>query len=204
MPQKRNIIATKTISGEVHIFDYYKHKTTPETDEVKPQLKLAGHTKEGYGLSWNPREEGLLLSGADDANILVWDIRDESMLGSQMVRPKQEFKEHDGVVEDVCWHKIEKDIFGSVGDDKKIRLWDMRQQKSVYVVDGHTEEILCLDFSPFNPNLLLTGSVDKTIALWDRRNLKQSYHLFKQHNDEVNVVKFHPHHENLLASGSSD
>jgi len=53
MPQKRNIIATKTNSGEIHIFDYHKHPTVPENDEVKPQLKLAGHTKEGYGLSWN-------------------------------------------------------------------------------------------------------------------------------------------------------
>jgi len=53
MPQKRNIIATKTISGEVHIFDYFKHPTTPENDEVKPQIKLAGHSKEGYGLNWN-------------------------------------------------------------------------------------------------------------------------------------------------------
>lgn len=74
MPQKRNIIATKTVSGEIHIFDYFKHPTTPETDEVKPQLKLAGHTKEGYGLSWNLKQEGLLLSGADDASILIWDI----------------------------------------------------------------------------------------------------------------------------------
>ena len=76
MPQKRNIIATKTITGEVHIFDYFKHPTTPENDEVKPQIKLAGHTKEGYGLSWNVKDEGLLLSGSDDSSICIWDIKD--------------------------------------------------------------------------------------------------------------------------------
>lgn len=48
MPQKFNVIATKTISGEVHIFDYTQHPTKPENDIVKPQLRLTGHTKEGF------------------------------------------------------------------------------------------------------------------------------------------------------------
>lgn len=43
MPQSYNVIATKTISGEVHIFDYFKHSRKPENDEVKPSLKLRGH-----------------------------------------------------------------------------------------------------------------------------------------------------------------
>jgi histone-binding protein RBBP4 len=130
MPQKRNILATKTVSGEVHIFDYFKHGTTPDTDEVKPQLKLSGHTKEGYGLSWNPLEEGHLLSGADDQNIFIWDITketQESTLGSTMVKPTQEFnREHESVVEDVAWHKSDRFIFGSVSDDKQLKLWDVR------------------------------------------------------------------------------
>jgi WD40 repeat protein len=108
------------------------------------------------------------------------------------------------VVEDVAWHKTDPFVFGSVGDDKKLKIWDTRQSKSVFSVECHTEEALCLDFSPFNSNLLLTGSVDKTVAMWDRRNLKASTHIFKQHQEEVNTVKYHPHHENLFASGSSD
>lgn len=47
MPQKFNVIATKTTSGEVHIFDYTQHPTKPENDIVKPQLRLTGHSKEG-------------------------------------------------------------------------------------------------------------------------------------------------------------
>ena len=47
MPQKYNVIATKTISGEVHIFDYTQHPTKPENEQIKPQLRLLGHTKEG-------------------------------------------------------------------------------------------------------------------------------------------------------------
>ena len=74
----------------------------------------------------------------------------------------------------------------------------------MFSVEAHSEEVLCLDFSPFNTNLLLTGSVDKSVAFWDRRNLKTKVHNFNQHKEEVNCVKFHPHHENLFATGSSD
>ena len=74
MPQMPKMIATKTTSGEIHLFDYYKHSGSPTTDEVKPELRLLGHTKEGYGLDWNPKQAGLLLSGSDDNKICLWDV----------------------------------------------------------------------------------------------------------------------------------
>jgi histone-binding protein RBBP4 len=62
------------VSGEIHIFDYFKHGGQPCTDEVKPDLRLLGHNMEGYGLDWNPLQSGLLLSGSDDNRICIWDI----------------------------------------------------------------------------------------------------------------------------------
>jgi len=49
MPQNPCLIATKTVSGEVHVFDYTKHPLNPTEHKVAPQLRLQGHTKEGYG-----------------------------------------------------------------------------------------------------------------------------------------------------------
>ena len=34
--------------------------------ECRPDIRLKGHTKEGYGLSWNPNLNGNLLSASDD------------------------------------------------------------------------------------------------------------------------------------------
>ena len=78
MPQMYKIIATKTVSGEVHIFDYFKHGTCPTTDEVRPEMVLLGHTQEGYGLDWNPLRAGLLLSGSDDNRICVGDVNNQN------------------------------------------------------------------------------------------------------------------------------
>ena len=33
------------------------------------------------------------------------------------------------VVEDVGWHNFHDSIFGSVGDDKELRIWDQRKVK---------------------------------------------------------------------------
>jgi histone-binding protein RBBP4 len=49
MPQKPNIIATKTTFGAVYVFDYTKHPSKPDSDGVcKPEFKLLGHKKEGF------------------------------------------------------------------------------------------------------------------------------------------------------------
>ena len=42
--------------------------------QCHPDLRLRGHQKEGYGLSWNPNLNGHLLSASDDHTICLWDI----------------------------------------------------------------------------------------------------------------------------------
>lgn len=45
----------------------------------------------------------------------------------QTVKELQVYKGHTNVVEDVCWHQFNPHIFGSVGDDKQLILWDTRE-----------------------------------------------------------------------------
>lgn len=76
MPQNSFCIATKTVSAEVYVFDYSKHPSKPPQDgQCNPDIRLRGHKTEGYGLSWSPIKEGHLLSGSDDAQICLWDVR---------------------------------------------------------------------------------------------------------------------------------
>lgn len=75
MPQNPFIIATKTVSAEVYVFDYSLHPSKPALDgSCNPDLRLRGHNTEGYGLSWSKFKQGHLLSGSDDAQICLWDI----------------------------------------------------------------------------------------------------------------------------------
>ena len=55
MPQNSFIVATKTPSSDVFVFDVSKHPSTPEPDaECCPEHRCTGHTEEGYGICWSP------------------------------------------------------------------------------------------------------------------------------------------------------
>ncbi len=67
MPQNKFMVATKAPSEDVFVFDVSQHPSKPDsTSECRPELRLKGHTQEGYGLSWSPYMEGHLISGSDD------------------------------------------------------------------------------------------------------------------------------------------
>ena len=200
MPQqgKSNIIATKTSSGEIHIFDYPKHPKKPNDMQSKPDMKLLGHTKEGFGLSWSTLKEGYLLSGSDDHRICVWDINNPT---TPLIKT---IEEHKSVVEDVNWNKQIESVFVSCGDDRKMMIWDVRQEKPTHCVEAHLQEVNSCEFNPFNEYLIITSSNDKTCALWDLRNLSKKFHTFKHHKNDVISARWNPNIMSLFASFSSD
>ncbi|EIE27378.1 nucleosome remodeling factor [Coccomyxa subellipsoidea C-169] len=204
MPQNPFLIATKTVSAEVFVFDYTKHPSKPSPNGIcAPDLRLTGHRTEGYGLAWSPFLEGHLLSGSDDAQICLWDIC-AATKGVSTLDARQIFRDHSGVVEDVAWHNHSSNIFGSVGDDKQLIVWDTRQQAVGQAVMAHEAEVNCLGFNPFNEFVLATGSADKTVALHDLRNLRRPLHTFEHHNEEVFQIGWSPKNETILASCGAD
>lgn len=155
MPQNPCVIATKTPSSDVLVFDYTKHPSKPDPNgECHPDLRylldlsnvdrwsisylyqynlylfkchcrLRGHQKEGYGLSWNPNLNGYLLSASDDHTICLWDIN-ATPKENRVIDAKTIFTGHTAVVEDVAWHLLHESLFGSVADDQKLMIWDTR------------------------------------------------------------------------------
>lgn len=74
MPQKPTIVGAKTSGTDVIVFDCAKHEGKAQGGDFDPDLRLRGHDKEGYGLSWNPSKEGYILSGSHDCKICFWDV----------------------------------------------------------------------------------------------------------------------------------
>jgi histone-binding protein RBBP4 len=51
---------------------------------------------------------------------------------------------HVGVVEDVAWHVQHEYLFGSVGDDRQLLIWDTRAaptDKPLHAVEAHQAEV---------------------------------------------------------------
>lgn len=105
----------------VYVFDYSKHPRDPSGTEFRPQLRLSGHTDDGYGLAWSPLVEGRLMSCGDDKAICMWDTKGAVGRGAEQ-GPTATMKFHDDVVEDIDWHKHHQEIFASVADDSRLAM----------------------------------------------------------------------------------
>merc|ERR1712013_928491 len=93
MPQNPSVIATKTPTSEVLVFDTSKQREAQQdpNGKCRPEFRLRGHKKEGpgpqsstsehpslkkcyqavYGLSWNPNMNGHLLSASDNQTLCL-------------------------------------------------------------------------------------------------------------------------------------
>ncbi|KAI9485210.1 MAG: WD40-repeat-containing domain protein [Benjaminiella poitrasii] len=203
-----NIIATKSRSGEIYVFDRTTHGSFPKENEpFNPALRLKGHTQEGYGLAWNPHKtkSNHLLSAGFDHVIVHWDIAAASK-EKRVLEPLQTYRSHTKAVMDVAWHMRHDSIFASVGDDKHLMIWDTREESNqpTHSAIAHEAEVNCVGFSPGNEWVLATGSTDKTAALWDVRNLNSKLHSLKKHDEDIVQLAWSPHHETILATASID
>ena len=211
MPQNPCIIATKAPSGSLYLFDYTKHPSTPPVRDAQctPDLILAGHTAEGYGLAWSPLVKGMLASGSQDSVVCVWDVNAIGKDHPRTIQPLTKLLGHSGSVEDVAWHSTNPHMLATAGDDCVVMLWDMRTNNTnnthpSQTANGHSREVNCVTFSPSNEHFFLSGSADSTIGLWDLRNLQQPVHSFASHSDEILQLQWSPHEETVFASASAD
>lgn len=229
MPQFSHFIATKSPSADVFVYNRSLHPAKPAMGPAgskapaTPDFRLVGHEKEGYGLSWSPHEEGVLISGSDDSLICMWNLSADigaprTVLAvthptlpsshhaqTKTVQAIQTFRGHTDVVEDVQFSPHNSWQFASAGDDRIVILWDKRaKEHNTTKIEAHSAEVNCLSFNPINGNLLVSGSSDKTLALWDLRNTSSKLHSFESHTEQVTAVEWAPFSETILASASSD
>ncbi len=207
MPQNDLIIATKGPNSNCYVYNIGRHPTKPKDYTCRPDLTLKGHTMEGFGLSWSLMDKGLLLSSSNDGTVCLWDINGVPQGPECTLNASHIYKSHTSVVEDVSWHPSHRYLFSSVGDDRKIIVWDTRNNQTTNAAtDAHSDNINSVAFSPHSDFLFATASADLRVKVWDLRMLStgKSLHTFTGHTDEIFTVKWSPHDGGLIASSGCD
>lgn len=109
---------------------------------------------------------------------------------------------------DVQHHPVHRSLLGSVSDDLSLQIIDTRQgetnRAAACAKDQHEDAINAIAFNPAVETLVATGSSDKSVGLFDIRNMKSRLHSAQHHKDNVTEVAWHPHEESVLASSGND
>ncbi|KAG9143290.1 hypothetical protein Leryth_010215 [Lithospermum erythrorhizon] len=231
LPQNSKIVATHTDSPEVLVWDVEsqpnRHAVLGAT-ESRPDLILVGHKDNAeFALAMSPTEP-FVLSGGKDKSVVLWSIQDHistlavdqgarkspgsnKQADSQTVQAREVFKGHEDTVEDVQFCPSSGNEFCSVGDDSCLILWDARTSSTpeLKVDKAHNADIHCVDWNPHDINLILTGSADNTVRMFDRRKLSSSgvgspVHTFEGHSAAVLCVQWSPDRSSIFGTSAED
>ncbi|KAG8529543.1 uncharacterized protein KY384_006180 [Bacidia gigantensis] len=118
------------------------------------------------------RDGRIIVAGDETGAIQVFDINSRSILKA--------WKEHQQPVWTTKFSPTEPTKLMSASDDRTVRLWDLPSQNSVSSFHGHQDYVRCGHFMPGQAtNLLVSGSYDQTIRVWDSRAPSNSVMTFK-------------------------
>ena len=135
---------------------------SPHSEELPVFYHHASYHKGSiYCLAWSG--DTLLASGSNDhkLRLLAYDSTSESPC-----RPLGELNIHAGTIRDVAFTPGGLLVSGGAVDTG-VKVSDVTSRQVVASLAGHTEQVLGVDV--LEENLIVSGSQDKTVKLWDLR-----------------------------------
>ncbi|KAJ6147374.1 U5 snRNP complex subunit [Penicillium chrysogenum] len=136
-------------------------QSVPRTSGLDaPIMELTGHSGEVFAVRFDPTAQHIA-SGAMDRSILLWNTYGQCENYGQLTG-------HRGAVLDLQWSRDSRALF-SASADMTLGSWDVETGERVRRHVGHEEIINCLDISKRGQELLISGSDDGSIGIWDPR-----------------------------------
>ncbi|CAH9134818.1 unnamed protein product [Cuscuta epithymum] len=162
----RNVIASASADKSVKIWD-----VSTETCN----LTMKDHDDKVQAVAWNPFKPQILLSGSFDHSVILKDVRQPSHDGFKFSVADQ--------VESLKWDPHAEHSFLVSMENGTITSFDIRvaadpnstsKMKPNFTLHAHDKAVCSISFNPLVPNLIATGSLDKTVKLWDLSNNQPS------------------------------
>ncbi|XP_035548525.1 glutamate-rich WD repeat-containing protein 1-like [Juglans regia] len=211
--KRRELVPSKPAAGNSDM-----ESDSSDSDKDDEDVELGGSGSPSLQLR---KVAHICASWADNGHVQVWDFSSHlnalaeisETQGAQGASsdfnqaPLVKFKHKDeGYAID--WNPIVPGRLVSGKCNNCIYLWEPTSD-ATWNVDtqpfiGHAASVEDLQWSPTEPHVFASCSVDGTIAIWDVRLGKSAAASFKAHNADVNVISWNRLASCMLASGSDD
>ena len=131
-PFDDHLLASGSDDGKVFLWrvpeGFTLHTDAEDPADVSPVGRLTGHSRKVGHVMFNPAAENVLASSSGDYTIKLWDIEQ----GSSRLTLK-----HADIVQSLSW-SADGALMVTTSRDKKLRIWDVRQEKPVQENPVHT------------------------------------------------------------------
>ncbi|KAL6709675.1 U3 small nucleolar RNA-associated protein 13 [Coniothyrium glycines] len=188
------IVCSRSLS--MRIFALSPSDTEDDTIELEELRTLRPHTSPVVTVATD-RTGTLVGTGGADGIVKVWDIRggytthtfhghggvvsalhffevattdDDDETENSKKRKRRKSRQEQAETAAEADTQIQYRL-ASGAEDGKIRIWDLHKRKSAAVLDSHVSVVRSLQYSP-EARLLVSGSRDKTLILWDSNRWK--------------------------------
>lgn len=193
------------------------NKKKNKLDSKNVHVKSFKKKDEGFALDWSNFNEGVFASGGYDNEVEIYIPIDEfcsDYTGGENnnLNFRTKFKAHKNGVEDICFSPSHSNILATSGNDKAIRIWDLRinneNQKISQIENAHDGDVNCLAWKlSTGIEMIASGSDDSVVKLWDPRKMSDSKHYIARidfHKEPITALSWDPISPCQLAVTSED
>ncbi|KAI9223881.1 WD40-repeat-containing domain protein [Blastocladiella britannica] len=148
--------------------------TRPRVDDISARMSIsgrirpiaevaagAGHRHAVTAVAWFPSDSGMFFTGSVDETVRVWDTNEMAHVS--------EFKLQSRVA---ALSASPTALVAVATEDHHVRLCDVRTGSAAQVLRGHTRSVTAVAWVPCDDHLLVSGSADGTIRMFDARQAR--------------------------------
>lgn len=180
-------------------------------------LRTYRHASPVYGIDFDPIYGKLLAVGGYDGKGRIY------FLEHQRLWPVATLVGHSAEISQMVFNPLVPNIIATTSNDFTVRVWriadsvwnlctnpagidaigDWVYLQPLLTLTGHTNKTRGLVWNPLCPYLLISGSWDATIRMWDTRS-GAGVHTARAHAADVYSLSIHPQRPTILVSASRD
>ncbi|XP_032236586.2 periodic tryptophan protein 1 homolog isoform X2 [Nematostella vectensis] len=210
-----NLVITGQVEDEFCNLEIYVWDEEEENHYVHHDILLESFPLVTEWLDYDPSSEqtrgNYVAVGTMEPFIDIWDLdvvdtlEPVATLGKRRKHKKKskstnETISHTGAVLDLSWNHNVRNVLASASADHSVILWDLNHAKAVHVLGHHKDKVQSLEFHPYEPQSLLTGSFDKRAKVVDCRSPESNIKSWKFNGEVERVIWNHFSPFNFLSS----